>query len=131
MSGIEANRKRPLEGDEGQEGQVTNDKNGQEGNSNGDNGAENPQLKRVRLPNSGAQDNSTTTGSSAESLSSESRVQRQPPPPEQRQQPTTQSVLPYRPSRLDYAFFGMEVRDDVIQAIGDFLLQHCNRPNVE
>ncbi|KAG0216755.1 mRNA-capping enzyme subunit beta [Mortierella sp. NVP41] len=50
-----------------------------------------------------------------------------PPPPQPQTQHSEQRRGPPRPTN----FFGINVPDDVVQAIADFLFEHCHHPNVE
>ncbi|KAF9109621.1 mRNA-capping enzyme subunit beta [Mortierella sp. AM989] len=149
MSGVEATRKRPLEGEEGQSIRAAaGSQSGQQ--SNEDNGGNPPPLKMARVQNSNIPDTTATPATISQntqgvalppigaSSAPINRAQR-PQLPEQHARsvqgqhpgPAHPSQQPQRSSRLEHAFFGMEVMDDVVHTVGDFLLQYCNLPNVE
>ncbi|KAF9169320.1 mRNA-capping enzyme subunit beta [Mortierella sp. AD011] len=96
--------------------------------------------QRVRPQNSNAPETTATPASVSQNTPSgatpptgapsSSGHQQQRPNQGQHPNPAHPSQ-PYRSSKLEHAFFGIEVMDDVVKAIGDFLLQYCNQPNVE
>ncbi|KAF9373958.1 mRNA-capping enzyme subunit beta, partial [Podila verticillata] len=118
MSDADSSRKRPLEEDsepEADHNSILNDKE--------------PSAKKARSDEKSATSHTDAQqgGANPPQLSSSSQAapqSQQPPRPQTQQQPAP-------PPRRDHAFFGTDVLDDVVRAVGEFLFQHCHHPNVE
>ncbi|KAF8936168.1 mRNA-capping enzyme subunit beta [Dissophora ornata] len=66
----------------------------------------------------------------AEQLASAAGQGQQPRPQQHPPQQQLQQQQ-YRPSKLEHAFFGTDVMDDVVRTIGEFLFEHCHHKDVE
>ncbi|KAF8959556.1 mRNA-capping enzyme subunit beta, partial [Entomortierella lignicola] len=146
---MESNKKRPLEEEGEQDTHAgTSIQSKQESSSNisssGNNNVDSPALKKTR-PNAsesattnpgtlnGATPATTSSSSSSPSISQAHQPQSsgQHQRSSQGHHPGPNQQQPQRSSRLDHAFFGIEVMDDVVRTIGEFLYKYCDQPNVE
>ncbi|KAG0088851.1 mRNA-capping enzyme subunit beta [Podila epicladia] len=119
MSDADSSRKRPLEEDndpEADQDSTLNDKKS---------------LAKKARPEeiSGTLSGSQLGGANPPQPSSSSQAAPQPQQPPRPQAQAQQPPVP--PPRRDHAFFGTDVMDDVVRAVGEFLFQHCHHPNVE
>ena len=130
MSDNEASRKRPLEQEEeaADSGDSQNESRGT------------PVAKKAWAVQRGADPIGTTPRPSPSSTESQPQAARpseqlasaadQSRPQQHSQQQQLQQQQ-YRPSKPEHAFFGTDVMDDVVRAIGEFLFEHCHHNNVE
>ncbi|KAF9405874.1 mRNA-capping enzyme subunit beta [Podila epigama] len=78
-----------------------------------------------------ANPSSSSSSSSSSASASKSNYPAQSSQSQQQQQQKPQQPPTGQPPRRDHAFFGTDVMDDVVRAVGEFLFQHCHHPNVE
>lgn len=118
MSDADSSRKRPLEEDSEPKADHNSTLNDKE-----------PSAKKARSDEMSAASHTDAQQGGANPPQPSSSPQaasqsQQPPRPQTQQQPAP-------PPRRDHAFFGTDVLDDVVRAVGEFLFQHCHHPNVE
>ncbi|KAF9328692.1 mRNA-capping enzyme subunit beta, partial [Podila minutissima] len=119
MSDADSSRKRPLE--------ENNDPKADQDSTIND---KEPSAKKARpeeisVTQSGSQPGGANPPQPSSFSQAAPQLQQPPRPQAQAQQP------PVSPPRRDHAFFGTDVMDDVVRAVGEFLFQHCHHPNVE
>ncbi|KAF9125691.1 mRNA-capping enzyme subunit beta [Mortierella sp. 14UC] len=124
MSDQGATKKRPLEEETQDVTSSSSHGNGgtAEATTTTTGGQDGPSAKKLRPEESSSASASRPTGGSAASGASHPVPQH----PDQQQQ-QQQRRGPSRPA----LFFGVNIPDDVVQTIAEFLYEHCHHPNVE
>lgn len=119
MSDVDSSRKRPLEENNDPKADQDSTLNDKESS------AKKARPEEISATQSGSQPGGANPPQPSSSSQAAPQPQQPPRPQAQAQQP------PVSPPRRDHAFFGTDVMDDVVRAVGEFLFQHCHHPNVE